>query len=88
MVLNGFSVLLFVPPAPEVVAEIKRTMYTAFHPPVSDQSFHAVPLKIRFYYDLDTTFYYFSNEEKKRTDRPEVIGVAKEEGGHGAHPHS
>ena len=32
MALNGFSVLLFVPAAPEVLAEIKRTIYTAFCP--------------------------------------------------------
>ena len=30
MALNGLSVLLFVPPAPEVLAEIKRTIGIAF----------------------------------------------------------
>ena len=32
MVLNGFSVLLCEPITPEVLAEIKRTIYTAFCP--------------------------------------------------------
>ena len=29
------------------------------------------------YYDVATTLYYFSNKERKRIDRPKVIGVAK-----------
>ena len=32
MTLNGFSILLFVPAAPEVLAETKRAIYTAFCP--------------------------------------------------------
>ena len=32
MALNGFSVLLFVPSAPEVLTEITRIIYTAFYP--------------------------------------------------------
>ena len=32
MALNGFSVLLLVSAAPEVLAEIKRTVYAAFCP--------------------------------------------------------
>ena len=42
MALNGFRVLLFVPPAPEVLSTLRLT------PLFFDQSFHRVPLKIRF----------------------------------------
>ena len=34
--VNGFRVLLFVPPAPEILAEIKRAVYTVFTPSLSD----------------------------------------------------
>ena len=34
--VNGFRVLLFVPPAPEILAEMKRAVYTVFTPSLSD----------------------------------------------------
>ena len=46
---NNYSGLLFVPPAPEVSAEIKRTIphsLLPFHSPI--RGFHSVPFKIRF----------------------------------------
>ena len=48
MALNGFSAVLFVPLATEVLAKIKRTTYTSFYPLILRVSFHTVPLKIKF----------------------------------------
>ena len=48
MALNGFSVLLFVPPAPDVLTEIKRIIYTAFYPLILRLEISLTPLKIRF----------------------------------------
>ena len=77
MALNGFSVLLFVPSAPEVLAEIKRTIYTAFCPLILRLELSHNAIKNKVYYDLTNTLYYFSNKERKQIDRLEVIGVAK-----------
>ena len=46
MALNGFSVLLFVSLAPEVLAKIKELSILRFAPSFSDLSFHTMPLKI------------------------------------------
>ena len=77
MALNGFGVLLFVPPAPEILAETKRTIYTAFYPYILrlELSHNAIENK------LATTLYNFSNKERKRIDWPEVKCVAKGGGG-------
>ena len=74
--LNGFSILLFVPPASEVLAELKRTIYTAFFPLIIQSQPKHNALENKVYYGLATTLYYFSNKERKRIERPEVIGVA------------
>ena len=39
----------------------------------------------KVYYDLAAT-YYFQKKERKRTDRPEVIGVAKDRRRQGTYP--
>ena len=77
MALNGFSVLLLVPAAPKVLAEIKRTIYTAFCPLILRLKLLHNAIKNEVYYDLATTLCYFSNKERKRIDRPEVINVAR-----------
>ena len=73
MALNGFSVLLFVSAATEVLTEIKRTIYIVFCPFILrlELSYNAIENKV--YYDLATTLYYFSNKERKRIDKPEVM---------------
>ena len=80
--------MLLVPPAQEVLEEIKRTMHYlhCVLPPIFRLELSHSVIENKVYYGLDTTLHYFSNEEKKRIDRPEVIGVAKGEGGHVAHP--
>ena len=71
MAMNGFSVLLFVPPALEVSAEIKGTVCTAFYTLIFRLELSHIENKV--YYGFGTTLYYFSNKERKRIDRPEVI---------------
>ena len=73
MALNGFSVLLFVPPAPEALAEIKRTIYIAFYTLIFRLELSLSAIENKVYYDLATTLYYFSNEKRERIGRPEVI---------------
>ena len=75
--LKSFSVLLFVPPAPKVLTEIKRTIYTAFSPLIVQLKFSQNAIENKGYNDLATALCYFSNKERKQIDRPEVIGVAK-----------
>ena len=74
---------MFVPAALEVVAEIKRTIYTAFCPLILrlELSHNAIENKVN--YDLAITLTYISNKERKQIDRREVIGVANGEGGAG-----
>ena len=74
-------VLLFVPAASEVSAEVKGTIYTAFSPIIFRFKLSLNTIKNKVYYDLlAATLYHFSNKKKKRFDRPDVIGVAKREG--------
>ena len=47
MALDSFSALLFVPPAPEVLAEIKISIGQCLLR-FSDYSFHTMPFKISF----------------------------------------
>ena len=77
MALNGFSVLLFVPTAPELLAEIQRTIYIAFFPLIYRLELLHNTIENKVYYDLATTFYCFSNRERKRIDRSKDTGVAK-----------
>ena len=83
--MNGFSVLLLIPPATEILAEIKRTIYTAFYSLVLRLKLSHNAIKNKVYYNLATTC-YFSNKEKKRIDRPEVNSVDKGKGGRGPPP--
>ena len=51
MILHGLSVALFVLPAPEVLAKIKRNnllCFCPFAPSFFDYSFHTMPFEIRF----------------------------------------
>ena len=75
MALSDFNVLLFVSPAAEVLAETKRTIYTAFYLVILRLELSHNAIKNKVYYDLATTLYYFSNKERKRVDRPEVVGA-------------
>ena len=59
MAPNGFSVLLLVSAAPEVLAEIKRVIYTAFCPLILRLKVSLNAVKNKIYYDLATTLYYF-----------------------------
>ena len=79
--MYGFSVLLFVPAAPEVLEEIKRTNYTAFCFLIFRLELSHSALDDKVYYDLAIAIHYFSSNERKQIERPEVIGVAK--GGRG-----
>ena len=81
MARNDFSVLLFVPAAPKVLAETKRAIYTAFRPLIFRLKLSNNAIENKVYYDLATTLYYFSNKESKQIGRPEVIGVVKGEEG-------
>ena len=65
MALNGFGVLLFVSPAPDVLAEIKRTIYTAFYPRIFRLELSHNAIENKVYYDLASLFYYFLNKERK-----------------------
>ena len=77
MALNGFSILLFVPLVQEVLVAIKRTIYTAFYPLILRLQLSHNTFENKVYYDLATTLYYLSNKERKLTNRPEVIWVAR-----------
>ena len=78
MALNSFSVPLFLPPAPEVLAKIKRAIYTAFYPLFLRLELSHNAIENKVYYDFATSLYCFSkNKERKRIDWPEVIGVPK-----------
>ena len=57
MALNSFSVLLFVPSAPEVLAEIKRTVYTAFYLLIRQLELFHNAIKNKVYYDLAIPHY-------------------------------
>ena len=48
MALNGSNVLLFVPPAPEVLTEIKIIIFIAFYPLILRLKLSLMPLQIRF----------------------------------------
>ena len=63
MDLNGFSVLLFVPAAPEALAETKRTIYC---PLILRLELSHTAIENKVYYDLAATLYryYFSNKER------------------------
>ena len=52
MALNGFSVLLFVPAAPKVFAEIKRTIYTAFCALILRLQLSHNVIETKVYYDF------------------------------------
>ena len=54
MALNGFSVLLFVPPSPEVLAELKRAIYTAFCPLIIRLELSHNAIENKAHYDLAT----------------------------------
>ena len=54
MTLNGFSSLVFVPPALKVYAEIKRMILHYLLPPHSPIG----AFKNKVYYDLAITLYY------------------------------
>ena len=66
------------------MAEIKRTIYTVFCLFNLRLEFSHNAIEIKIYYELATTLYYFLNNEGKRIDRQEVIGVAKGGGGEGS----
>ena len=59
MALNCFSVLLFVPSAPEVLVEIKRTIYIAFCPLIAQLEFSHNAIENKVHGDLAKTLYYF-----------------------------
>ena len=59
MVLNGSSVLLFVPTASQVLVEIERTYYPSFCPLILRLELSPSAIKNKVYYDLATTLYYF-----------------------------
>ena len=61
MDLNGISVLLFVPAAPEALAETKRTIYC---PLILRLELSHSTIENKVYYDLAATLYYFSNKER------------------------
>ena len=62
MALNGFSVLLLVRPAPDVLTETKRTIDTAFyHSPI--RAF-VNAIKNKVYYDQAITLYYFRTRKE------------------------
>ena len=65
MALNGFSVLLFVPPAPEVLEGIKKTVYTAFYLLIFQRELSHNVIENKIYYDLATTLYYFFQIRKE-----------------------
>ena len=75
--LNRFNVLLLVPPEPEVLAEIKRTVYIAFYPLILRLKVSHNFIEHNVYYGLAATLYYFLNKEKKEIDRSEDINVVK-----------
>ena len=77
MALNGFSVLLLVSAALEVLAELKRAFYTALCPLILRLKLLHNAIENKVYYDLAAALYYFSNKETKEIDKPEVIGEAK-----------
>ena len=81
MDLNGFSVLLFVPPAPKLLAEITKTLYTRFCSLILRLELSRNATENKVHYDLATTG---SNKKRKQIDRPKVIGVDK--GDPGARP--
>ena len=67
MALNGFSVMLFVPAAPEVLAEAKRTIYAAFCLLILQFKLATTTLKIKF----TMTYWLLHNiifQIKKRND--------------------
>ena len=55
MALNDFSVLLFIPATPKVLAEIKKTIYAAFCPLILRLKLSHNAIKNKVYYDLATT---------------------------------
>ena len=55
MALNGFSGLLFVPAEPEVLAEIKITIYTAFSRLFLQVELSHNAIENKIYYDLAAT---------------------------------
>ena len=81
MALNGFSVLLFVPAAPKVLAETKKTISTTFCRLNLRLKLSQNAIENKVYYDVAITLCYFSDKEKIRIDRPEVICVVKGERG-------
>ena len=62
--MNGSRVLLFVPAAPEVLAEIKRTIYTAFCPLIVRLELSHNGIENKVYYDMATTLSYFLNKAR------------------------
>ena len=81
MAQYGFNALLFVPSAPEVLAEIKRTIYTAFRTLILRLELSHDAIENKVDYDLATTLYNFSNTERKQIDSPEVKCLAKKRKG-------
>ena len=72
MALNRFRILLFVQTAPEVLAEIKRTICTAFYSLILRLELSRKAIENKVPYAMSTTLYYFSNRKRKQIDRPEV----------------
>ena len=79
MALIGFTVLLLVSAAPEVLANIKKRHCVL--PLILQLKLSHNAIENKVYYHLATTLYYLSNKERKLIGRPEVIGEAK--GGRG-----
>ena len=76
--MNGFHVLLSVPAAPEVLAEIKRTIYSAFCPFLLRLEFsHYMTFKIKFTITWLSHSIFFHIRKGNKIDRPEAIGVVK-----------
>ena len=55
--MNSFSVLMFVPRAPEALAEIKGTVCTAFYLLILRLEFSHNAIKNKVYYDLAIVHY-------------------------------
>ena len=67
MALNGFSVLLLVSAALEVLAELKRAFYTALCPLILRLKLLHNAIENKVYYDLAAALYYFSARSYRRS---------------------
>ena len=81
MALDGFSVLLPVPPAPEVLAVLKQTIYTAFCTLNVRLEFSHNAIENKVYYGLATTLYYFQiRKRNESTDQKSKASPMGEQG--------